>query len=435
MSAKIVVPSTVTPRMTQGENKFKGIYPYDSDNYYPQRIINAVASSGAASQCTKLYAQFLRGQGFAQAGVEKMVVNDKGETLGHVHKLICRDRAVFEGFAFWVGYNALLEITSIKHVPFQTLRIGLADDKRPNYIKYNPDWKGENKAYSSTNDVDFDLYSTDRNEILRQIQVAGGFDKWKGQIFYYSEEGHLKYPKAVADPVLEDVLTDRGIKVYKYRGTENGFLPDGMMITIGDFESKEEQEEFETGLKQYQGSDRSHKIIHVNAESKETAPQWIPFADDQKDKKYEYTETSVRNNIIGNYGQPLALHSVQQAGQLGLSKEFEEAKTLYDEKTKEVREQIGHILGSVMLLWHEGNPSTEDTFEVVPLTGIAPKAVVKPLAERIGVGGMQSLQAILLSAMEPNVKVNTMIVCFGLTQVEADAIVNGTQLPNTDVAQ
>ena len=129
----------------------------------------------------------------------------------------------------------------------------------------------------------------------------------------------------------------------------------------------------------------------------------------------------------------MALHSVQQAGQLGLSKEFEEAKTLYDEKTKEVREQIGHIIGSVMMLWHEG--TTEDTYEIIPLTGIAPKAVVKPLAERIGVGGMQSLQAILLSAMEANVKINTMIVCFGLTQVEADAIVNGTQLPNTDVAQ
>ena len=166
MSTKIVVPSTVTPRFTQGENKFKGIYPYDSDNFYPQRIINAVASSGAGSQCTKLFAQFLRGQGFALAGVEKMVVNDKGETLGHVHKLVCRDRAVFEGFSLHIGYNALLEVTSIKHVPFQTLRIGMPDDKRPAYIKYNPDWKGENKAYYPTT-MSTDLYTTDRNEMLR----------------------------------------------------------------------------------------------------------------------------------------------------------------------------------------------------------------------------------------------------------------------------
>ena len=65
------------------------IQSYDFDNIYPQRIRNAVNSSGTGTSCTNLYAKHLRGRGFKNEDLEKLVVNEKNQTLGDVHKLIC----------------------------------------------------------------------------------------------------------------------------------------------------------------------------------------------------------------------------------------------------------------------------------------------------------------------------------------------------------
>jgi hypothetical protein len=216
---RIAVPSFAQKRVSTRDDKSLQIQSYDFDNIYPQRIRNAINSSGTGTSCTNLFAQHLRGRGFKNNDLEKLIVNEKNQTLGDVHKLICYDKAMYNGFAIHIGYNALLQVSSIKHIPFEFVRLSIADDRGLiTSCKLYPDWARESgKTFDKSKIKEVDLYSRDAEVIYQQINGSGGFENWNGQILYHTDKGNNVYPYASCDSVFEDVLTDAGIKMWKYR--------------------------------------------------------------------------------------------------------------------------------------------------------------------------------------------------------------------------
>lgn len=426
---KSAVPSSVKPRIQTISDQFKKIQLYDVYNDYPQKIENAIASSGTAFSCSDILAKFLIGDGYLDKEVEDLVINEKGHTLGMLHKMECIERAKFDGVYFIVGKNALYEVTSIHFVPVAFVRFGLVDPKTKQIKKMgvHPNWTSENGQPFRLNEIVwYDVYTSDSEETTQQIVAAGGFEKWNGQIVYSPSSGQFKYPKAVCDSVLEDVLTDRGVKVYKYRWVETGCLPDGMVVTIGEF-ADGEQKKFEDNLTKFQGADRSNKMIHVNADSKETAPSFIPIEDGQKDKKFELTEQTVKHNIIGAYSQPLALHGRQSSSPLGsIQKEFEQSRALYEDLTAQDRKKMGELFKEVLKFWHEGDFSTKD-FAIKSLGGSAQI----PLEDRFPdfISKVVSLAGTQLPA---TIKRSILMKAYRITEAEALEIFpdDGSGLPN-----
>ena len=424
-SGKVVVQTSVTRRVGESVDRSLGILPYDLDNKYPQRVINAVASSGTASACVKEMARFLRGRGFSDPALEVLVVNHKGQTLSDIHKLICKDRSLFEGYAFLVGYNALFEVTSIQHVPFQFCRLKLGEKPtESSQVCVHHDWGRENSSlpFKKEDILTFDLFTTDKAKRMAQVHAAGGFENWNGHIVYVSEAGHMKYPLATCDSVLEDVLTERGIKTCKYRWQETGFMASHLLATPR-FSDANEKAEFQEDLMNYQGADNSNKIIHVEFDSTEQLPKITPFETSAQDGQYKWTEESVRDNIIRQFGQPLALHAIQAGGSLGMNKEFEEAKVLYDEKTSDLRNALAAFAADVLKFWTGGNPANKG-FEVVPITGIKAVQDKTPLASTLGVGGLQSLQAVITdTTLSHAQKINIMVSVYGVPEADAKNII------------
>ena len=433
-NSKIAVPSFATKRVYSRDDKSLGVQMYDIDNLYPQRVRNAINSSGTATSCTNLYAKTLRGRGYKNDKLEKFIVNEKNQTLGEVHKLICNDRAMYLGFAFHITYNALLQPVSIKHIPFEFIRLSLPDDiGNVASVKLHSDWGRESgKPFDKKLLVEIDLYTTDVDTIYAQINKAGGFENWKGHVYYYSEKGVGVYPPAVCDPVFEDVLTDAGIKIWKFRGISTDFMANYFWVFNGEFADEYEKNSYVEAVNSFQGVDNSHKVIVVECPTPNSKPELIKIDKQDNDKVYELTETTVVENIIRSYGQPKALHSISVAGSLGLTKEIEEGKTVYDERTADEREQLGYVFKEILDNWYDGNPSADGDYTVIQVTGLTEEKKTKPLSESIEVGKLTALQATITDPnMSNDQKINFIVVIYGLDYSLVSAMVNGTQLPNT----
>lgn len=433
-NSRIAVPSFAGRRVDVRTDKSLKIQLYDSDNKYPQRVRNAINASGTATATTNLFAKHLRGNGFRNKNIETLVVNEKGQTLADVHRLICEDRAMYRGFALHIGYNALLQINTIKHIPLEAIRLSEADDLGiVSTVKVHPDWAGEtDKPFRKQDVLEFDLYTENVDTIYEQIEKSGGYDNWKGHIYYHSDKGYGTYPPAVCDSVFEDVLTDAGIKLWKFRGISTDFMANYFWIFNGEFADETERDDYVNGINSFQGVDSSHKIVVVECPVPNAKPEIIKVEKQDNDKVYELTETTVMENVIRAYGQPLALHAIKVAGQLGLSKEWEEAKANYDERTKDDRDKIGLIIQELLEKWFEGNPADDNDYLIIPITGLEDQSNVKPIAETLEVGKITTMQMIVTDTnMLPQQKINFLNAVFGIDYNVAAAIVNGTQLPVT----
>lgn len=430
--SRIAVPSFATKRVLNREDKTYGIQGYDLDNLYPQRVRNAINSSGTATACANLLLKHLRGRGYKNAALEDLIVNLAGQTLGDIHRLLCADRSMYRGWTYHVSYNAMLEPVEIKHVPFEYVRLAYPDDMGSVLTaKVYPDWAKESgKPVDRKLIKEFDLYTDDPLVIQEQVERAGGFDKWNGHIYYYSESGPHVYPPAVCDAVFEDVLTDAGIKMWKFRGISNDFMASYFWIFNGEFASETEREEYVTAVNSFQGVDNSHKVLVVECPVPASKPEIVPIQKQDNDRVYELTETTVRENIIRAHGQPLMLHAIHQAGSLGLTKEWEEAKKNYDERTEDDRVALGYTFEPVISRWAYGNPAPDGDYTILPLTKLPEAKSVQPLNEALDPASIAGLQTVIANpALTPPQKVNVLIAVYGVDKAVASAMVFGTPLP------
>lgn len=428
---KVTVPTAATLRIKPKDNTSLGIQSYDVDNAYPQRVRNIIAASGTGSACSELLKKYLRGRGFANEFLEEVVVNARGETLGDLHNLLAEDRSYFRGFAIHIGYNAALQVTSLTHVPFEYIRLGLPDDTGAvAEVAIHPDWaKQSGKPFNQADISWVDLYTDNPEKVLAQIDKAGGFDYWSGHVLYFSEAGHNTYPPAVCDSVLEDIITDAGIKVWKNRGVLTGFSANHILMYKGEFESDHARQQFIEDINQYQGADNAHKIMVVEVPTEESIPELKKIEQVSTDNLFQVTEQTVMENIIRRYHQPRTLHAIAQPGSLGLSKEWEEAKINYDERTEEERKRIVAVIGKVMALWHEGDPSAGNAFgyTVVPITGFSAKRETKTLSEVLPSDAVKEVRAIVESTnLSAEQKINIIVASYPVERKVAVSMVTGS---------
>ncbi len=427
---KVAVPTDAKLRIKKKNLTSQLIQAYDDDNAYPQRVINILSASGTASSCSELLKKHLRGRGFSDPKIESFIINHKGETLSEIHNLICEDRSRFKGFALHVGYNMLLEITSITHIPFEMVRLGIPDEMGVvTKIAVHADWWGQTGARRAAPDY-YDVFTTDEERILSQIEsLKGGFNEWKGHILFFSESGKMQYPFAVGDAVLPDIKSDAGVQLWKNRAVDTGFSASHFFYHHGVFENEDARQEFIKNINSLQGAENAYKVVVVELADGETKPEMDTLNSISKDAIFERVEETVRENIIRHYQQPLTLHAIKVSGQLGLSKEWEEAKINYDERTENERNKIGTEIAKLMVLWHEGDPgkNNPDAYKVVPITGFPPVLVERTLSETLLVGSLVEIRAIIEStALSPAQKIEMLVAMYPIKEEVAKKLVTPT---------
>ena len=242
----------VKSRLRNVENKPQEILTYDIDNAYPQRILEIINASGIAKSCVSRYSKFIVGEGFKGEGLNSFVVNKEGMTMLQLAKNLSTDWARFFGFAPHLNYAGNFQISEVNWTPWQNARLSRPDDKEiSGKIGLHDDWalqKEKAKAIQKK-DIDFLSRYDPRPEVIaEQVRVTeGGFAKWKGQIWWVSQEGMNIYPLAPIDPVQEDADTSSGVQTFKNRGVRNGFMAQHIFVYKGKFESPEESDDAKGG--------------------------------------------------------------------------------------------------------------------------------------------------------------------------------------------
>jgi len=409
----------VTKRISLKPNKTEGIINYDVDNAYPQRVIDIINSSGTATLCTEILSKFIYGGGFASESLAKLKLNKQGVTANKLLFKVCQTRAKLKGLALHVNYNALYKVSSISFVPFQDVRFTDDDEKNEhrNMLAVYDDWQKVKRSKIYQKDIDYiHFYNPKPDVIQRQVEEVGGWQNYKGQILYYTPEG-IKYPLAPSDAVLEDVQTDAHAKTFKNRNITTNFMA-SYIVRTGMFEGEQEREEFIESLTNFQGQDNALKMMLMEEEDfgadAESASFKLEKVDIQDiEKLYEYTEESVRNNIIRNYLIPPTL-LVATAGKLGTSTEIQDATAFYNGVTEDLRSTTSEIFQELL---SNSVFQVEDDFDIKPVKASTVDAKDTPE------GKAKIVDVLKDTTLSPQSKQNILIDLYGFTIEEAIRLV------------
>ncbi|HVV54978.1 MAG TPA: hypothetical protein VHC47_06630 [Mucilaginibacter sp.] len=411
-------------------NQTFGILNYDLDNAYPQRMLELVASSPTAKDCWNKRAKFIGGNGFEQPGLGKQVINNKGLTLSKLLKAVAADKALFTGFGIHINYNANFKVASANYIRFEDIRLGDTDSAETagKYALY-PDWGRKTWKNITRSRITFlDKYDPDPEMIRQQVIRAGGWEKYKGQLYYFNPEVD-DYPLIEADSVWEDFETEAGIKIFNNREVTTGFLPSTMLFMQSRREeadnSRPDSDEqhyysipsqLERDLGTFQGTKSAQKIIVIEYEDESSKPEFRPYSIQNNDKLFETTERSVEARIIKGFSIPKELINAEKSSGLSNGGEKKEAIREFNDNTAPDRLELSEVFGEIFGNFCTNiNPSGNWNIQPVPTTVADDSA---------GITAGKSLNELLLSGIPLSNKIAALVYAYGFKQDEAEAMCN-----------
>lgn len=404
----------VDKRIYNKDSKTDHIELYDSDNRYPQRIIDIINASGTAKRSVETYSKFITGGGFKDKLFYKSIINKNGLTADKLLRAVAKDIAHLGGRAYHVNYNGLLQVSEVSHIPFEYCRKGTGE-KSGMIAVYN-DWECSiNSRVKKEDIIWYHKFTSNKQELLYQIQKCGILN-YGGQI--YTDN---KYPLAPIDPVIEDAISDKHIKLYTQKELQNGFRPSAMVQYPKEFESDEAFQEEIKNWKTFQGPENTGKIIVVENGGEEKI-RVDKFDSNNNDKMYESTDTRVKNSILQRFGQPPSLVGRRDGNAVFSSQNIEDDTKFYNSITTDERlliEEDMKILFSNFYI----NINETDDWSILELTFNAISTEKPAKISTLGIGGTQALLQVVLSDMGATQKINFIVSTFGYTTEEAQGLV------------
>lgn len=300
-------------------DKKNNIYMNGDDNAYPERMDRYINNSVTAKTATNLMKQSLIQKGF---GVhDKVIVNkNKQLTFYNFADDIANSKVRQRGVYIWIGWDANYKIGSVQVLPFHNCRVSKQDSEEYSAkILYSKEWL-ESKQSDL---VEFDVYNPEPSVIQSQVDKAGGWGKYKGQVLFVNDDSDYIYPLSRIDSVQMDCDSEGQSSIYKNVLLRKGFfgktavitrpltdsdlpekiLRDGELIPNPELRAQEsEREAFKKTIEDFVGAENAGGAIHIEldfgGENLEDAILFKNIESKIDDKLFAYTESSVRKNIL-----------------------------------------------------------------------------------------------------------------------------------------
>lgn len=327
----------------------KGILLWGAKNDFPQRIIQDIYNSSTASACMDTFIDFLEGDGITQKELATFKVN-KYQTLDDLHSQLSIDEGYLESFAVVVKYNAAGEKIELKHLPFESVRMGIPDDYGYiSKIHYNP-FYGTSEYSNEEYTVCYDVYNPDPAVALEQYSKQG--DKYNGQVYLYTSEKPLErfYAKPFYLGGRKWFIVDNKIATFHERNIDNNFLLSVLMKIVGDPDEAAEKDEegnvirtvgdvFNEQMKtELSGAENGGKVFVAWAKAKEQFPELTAFPNSTNHDLFIALQQLCIDNISIATKVPPILANIQVAGKLGNAQEILNAvKLMYQRVNKKQR--------------------------------------------------------------------------------------------------
>lgn len=356
-------------RVEVGYNSRLDIQAYGHNNLYPQQALAVVMASPNGRQCLDRYAKFVEGDGLEDKALADTIVNRHRQTMRDLHHLVSRDLAYYGGFALHVNYNTDGRIIEIQHEPFENCRLEECDDD--GYISnivVHPDWT--ERSTRSGKRITANADSVERIDVfapqfaINQMEAVGGIAYYNGQIQWNSISGWRRYPVTKYDSVLTDLSTDEGLSNIRNRNVRNNFLPAGMLITKrgSQIEGETYSDEGYTGeLVKFQGDSNALKLLEVQVDISEEAPEFKPIESLNTDKMFTVTNDEVIDNIYGAFNQEVFLSL--RRGKVGFSGDI--VRDAWDDYAAQVREEQTFISSAYAKIFAYWDGEQFDNFNIL----------------------------------------------------------------------
>lgn len=299
-----VSAAVTSPRVEQNQYIItKRIKAYGQRNDYPQKILEIIDSSGTGKVCTDIYTKFIEGAGFRDQALAATVLNSNKERANGLLAKCAKDLRKFNGLAMLVKYNALVEPVEYFNVPFEHCRIEI-DGKKcyTGRVAIHPDWTGLRGLPFDLKDIKY-VTQFNPQAAAGEMIAAGGPEVYLGQLLYFTASGDFEYPICPFDAIVTDMLTEESVSTVKHRNAKYNFLPSGILVRKGIKPATQDGEEDDNNstsadeIKRMQGDANTSKIWVVDVDADEEKPEFITFDAKNYDKQYEYTESTVQDNI------------------------------------------------------------------------------------------------------------------------------------------
>lgn len=418
---KVAEIKNARPFATRND-KSLGIQTYGEGNDFPQRVQKIVGASGTGKSCVDVYKAFITGHGINDHILGDMVVNSERQTVNKVIRAAADDLAMFNGFALHVNYNAAYEIVELRHVPFEHLRFEKADDKTGEFrrVAAHPDWAREFEGirkFKKTDIIFYDLFDPTPATILSQVNVAGGWGNYNGQIYYYSGSGGYTYPSPIFEPELTDMRSEEALSNVVNRNVANNFLTAGAIVDKNNSDqSEEEAQATQESIEQFQGDSKACSLMYMQVTSDDEVPEVLSFRGVNYDKEFTATQSYVPDRIGRVFNQPPILRAVDVGASFGADL-MVNAYNYYNAKTSAERDILRDVFAEIMHYWWQELAGND--FSIRPLSFSSGDS----LLARIGSENLVKVYEIMKDATTGNEQRRAILsIGYGLTDDEINAL-------------
>lgn len=331
-------------------NKQDDVYNWGDDNAFPQLVKGLICTSTTAKQCVDINSKYIYGKGFAFTnGITdkaSLIVNKKQININQLLRMVSKEFSAQNNVFLQVNYNAAYEITSVEMLGCDEVRIGKSDSSgySGKFIVYDNWDKSKNKKIDKKDFKIIDKYNPNPKVIDAQVDAAGGWSKWNGQILQITGDFDSIYSLSDINTVVYDANSQFASKKYKNSGLKKGMFGSMVMVTK-PFDSPSERNEFTATIKSMKGSDAIDGILHLEAKDTSTvlAEEFLvqTIADNVDAEKFKYVDESTKSDIIDAFGVPSILVNQSDNSIFGNSGELlNQAKLMHWENKEEERQII-----------------------------------------------------------------------------------------------
>lgn len=344
-------------------SKSADVYANDTDNAYPDRMDRLINNSVTAKSAAAIMAQYLVGKGYGAENDSIVINREKNLSLIDFATETADDLVKQRGVFIHVNWNALYKISDFSILPFEWCRIGKTDSNDyAGKIAVCREWLKPKRT-----DVQLiDVFNPRKMVIDAQVEKAGGWEHYKGQVMYINMDPKLLYPLSRIDSVAEDCDSEAQASVYKNRLLRKGFFGNTLVVTrplVGDGleagskaqqDAENERERFQQAIKDSLGAENTGGVLCLEmdfaGEKLEDAILIKQIESRIDDKLFGYTETSVRENILVAFNNlPAGLVKTNEASLFGNSGEaIREMKRTYWENTTRERNLLTAIINQLL---------------------------------------------------------------------------------------
>ena len=330
------------------------IINYGDGNLYPQEIAELIYASKTATAAVEKMTENIICEGFRNKDFAA-ITNGNGCNMDDVLEATANDVARFRGWAWIVQYGLTPEgykPRNVYNVPFEYVRAEMNDNylRDPSIKRWRVfnNWDRQNvKATSSAQNST--VYPTfDPDNFAAEVEECGGIENHKGQLLYVNLGTTRPYPLSTFHSVRNEMGAEDKNGKYVNRTLGRGFHMCSI-VSHGDFETEQAQQEFRDTLADMMGSENAGSVLTVRDENVATDKPFIKV--DQLGSPIDrelykaYVEPLRKDIAIAAYNIPLPLIDSSLMTYSNASGEvIKELQKVYRNSLQKIRQRISREL-------------------------------------------------------------------------------------------